>query len=177
MAYNGLDVVLKSERLAAQRAERMQALQSTMLLLSQDMAQLAGRRVRDEYGDHAAPIKSADFGNILLEFTRGGRANPLDKPRSSLQRVAYGISDDTLVRTVWGVLDRTPGAQSYQMPLLEKVRSFKSRFLNHDGEWLEEWPPLGSGGFVSETMPKAVEITLELEDWGEIRRVFRTVQL
>jgi general secretion pathway protein J len=38
--------------------------------------------------------------------------------------------------------------------------------------WQEEWPPLGANTPDAKTMrPIAVEITLELEDWGEIRRI------
>lgn len=49
------------------------------------------------------------------------------------------------------------------------------RFLDQNAEWQEEWPPLNtstgsSGGNTAELV--AIEIVLQLTDWGDIRRLY-----
>jgi hypothetical protein len=53
------------------------------------------------------------------------------------------------------------------------VRTVRFRFMNASREWVDRWPANdGTGLTGSERLrPAAVEITLELEDWGVIRRV------
>jgi hypothetical protein len=57
--------------------------------------------------------------------------------------------------------------------LLGEVRSVRFRFMNAARDWVERWPVSdGSDVAGSERLrPAAVEIVLDLEDWGEIRRV------
>jgi type II secretion system protein J len=56
--------------------------------------------------------------------------------------------------------------------LLTGVRSVRFRFMNANREWVERWPVAAAGGTVDErARPAAVEIVIDLEDWGEIRRV------
>jgi len=71
------------------------------------------------------------------------------------------------------VLDRTLAQEPVRVSLLSKVRTVRLRFMNASREWVDRWPA-GDGDIVpgSERLrPAAVEITLDLEDWGEIRRV------
>jgi type II secretion system protein J len=53
--------------------------------------------------------------------------------------------------------------------LLTHVKSVAFRFMNDQRVWVTQWPALGSSSLRSR--PFAVEITLELEDWGHIVRV------
>ncbi len=53
--------------------------------------------------------------------------------------------------------------------LLTHVKSVSFRFMNDARLWIDQWPALGTGSLRSR--PFAVEITLELEDWGHIVRV------
>jgi hypothetical protein len=41
--------------------------------------------------------------------------------------------------------------------------------MNDSRTWVDQWPPTGSSALRSR--PFAVQITLELEDWGHIVRV------
>ena len=56
--------------------------------------------------------------------------------------------------------------------LLEGVDSLTFRFLQDNGDWLDQWPPPAAG--VSDggsRLPRAVEITLMLPDEGELTRI------
>jgi general secretion pathway protein J len=53
--------------------------------------------------------------------------------------------------------------------VLTHVKSVTFRFMNDSRQWVNQWPALGSSSL--RTRPFAVEITLDLEDWGKIVRV------
>jgi hypothetical protein len=56
--------------------------------------------------------------------------------------------------------------------LLGGIRGINIRFLSGNREWLDRWPAEVAGGTPDlRARPAAVEITLDLEDWGEIRRL------
>jgi general secretion pathway protein J len=44
--------------------------------------------------------------------------------------------------------------------------------MDQNQSWHEQWPPLGySGADAARLRPVAVEITLDLEDWGKLVRL------
>jgi general secretion pathway protein J len=172
MAYAGLRTVLQSKQQTEQHAARLQQVQSAILLLERDLGQFVPRPVRDEYGDAEMPLRTADYGAIKLAFTRAGRANPTGLPRSTLQRVAYGIEEEVLQRYSWPVLDRAQDSTPYRAVLLDRVREFNLRYLDDAREWQSQWPPSGGQPGALEPLPRALEVTLVLEDLGEIRRLF-----
>jgi general secretion pathway protein J len=169
IAYTGLHMVLQGKERTEQHAAKLQKLQSAVLLLERDLLQFAPRSIRDEYGDTQPAIKSADLGDYLLEFSSGGRPSLAGLKRSTLQRVAYGMREDKLVRFLWPVLDRPSVSEPYELELIDGVSEFNCRYLKADHKWSEQWPPLGA---TAGALPLAVEITLELETMGEFRRLF-----
>ena len=121
----------------------------------------------DEDDDSSAPAD--DGAPDLVAFTRGGWANPAGIQRSTLERVSYRIANGTLRRMHWTVLDDTEDALPVRRDLLTHVKSVTFRFMNDARQWTDQWPQLGTTSLRSR--PYAVEITLELEDWGHIVRV------
>jgi general secretion pathway protein J len=114
--------------------------------------------------------ESIEYG---LQFTRAGWSNTPGLPRPTLQRVGYRLDGEGLWRDYWPVLDRTLAMEPTRVRLLAKVRTVRFRFMNTSREWVDRWPAAdGTGLAGSERLrPAAVEITLDLEDWGVIRRV------
>ncbi|MEN8170283.1 MAG: type II secretion system minor pseudopilin GspJ [Pseudomonadota bacterium] len=174
MVYGGQMAVLNAKQATDRQAEKLKQLQRAMLMFERDISQHLLRPVRDDYGDSQPPMVSADYGDIRLSLTRAGWQNPLNLPRSTLQRVGYGIEDEKLLRYSWPMLDRAQGSEPYKMVLLESVRDLKLRYLGRDREWQDQWPPHPSGNEPLVVMPLAVEMTLELEDWGTFRRIVST---
>lgn len=173
MAYGGLRNVIDNSQQTSASMQRLQQVQITMLKISRDFTQLAPRNIRDEYGNPSNHIKAGDDADIIIEFSRGGRRNPAELLRSHLQRVAYKIEDNTLYRLHWPHLDRTQETEPYENALLEDVADASIRFLDADNEWHNEWPPLDATAQVGATVAlSAVEFTLELDDWGELVRIF-----
>ena len=153
--------------------------QKTISLLERDLLQAVKRPVKDAYGERL-PAMTSRVNNTALSLTRQGWRNPLGDRRSELQRVAweYDELEEQLVRRYWPVLDRAQNTESREQVLLGKVSSLEVRFLEGTDQWRDEWPA-GEGALAeaeSETvlempMPRAVEVVIEHERFGTLRRV------
>ena len=173
LAYGALGQTLDSAELLNDRMDRLQAIQRTMRLLSEDLQQLSPRPIRDELGDGFAPALDTNFqSGFALELTHGGWSNPIVLPRGTLQRSAYRIEEDELIRYHWMVLDRTLANEPVSVALLDGVDSILFRFLQTNGEWTEQWPPSNRPGDLGRRLrPRAVEIILTLAAEGDISRL------
>ena len=173
LAYMTLGQTLSNADMLTERMDRLQAVQRTIRHLSNDLMQAAPRPIRRELGETFGPAVVTDLtAEFALEVTHGGWSNPAGLPRGTLQRSAYRIEDDELVRYHWTVLDRTFANEPVATILLDEVDSLIFRYMQSDGEWSEIWPPLGTQGAASvRSRPRAVEIVLTLADEGEIRRL------
>jgi general secretion pathway protein J len=173
LAYMTLGQTLSNADMLTERMDRLQAVQRTMRYLSSDLMQASPRPVRLELGDTLGPAVHTELGaQFALEVTHGGWSNPAGLPRGTLQRSAYRIENDELVRYHWTVLDRTFANEPIATVLLDDVEALFFRYLQVDGEWSEVWPPQGTQGSAAvRSRPRAVEIVLTLADEGEITRL------
>lgn len=176
VAYGGLSSVLQTRQQTDQHARQLQALQQTLAMVQRDLTQAVARPVRDPFGDSQPALYQRE-GSYLLAFTRAGRSNLLGRRQSELQHIAYGLEEDRLVRYVWPVLDAPQGAEPYTVVLLEGVSDVQLRFLDGVREWQGSWPPPALPQELSDsTLPLGVEILLELEQWGDFRRLVALVE-
>jgi general secretion pathway protein J len=147
--------------------------QTAVQRIVQDFASLEPRPIREPLGDSVEPaLRSDSRTERIAELTRSSWSNPAGVPRATLQRVAYSFQNNELRRDYWVVLDRTMTNEPQSVLLLDRVRSVSLRFMDGNRTWHEQWPPLGySGPDLPRLRPIAVEIKLDLEDWGEITRL------
>ncbi len=173
LAYMSLAQTLANSDMLTTRMDRLQSIQRTMSFLSSELLQTAPRPVRVELGQAPIPALQSSFASdFALQITHGGWPNVAGTPRSTLQRTAYRIEDGELVRYHWNVLDRTVNSVPIGTIMLEEVDSLTFRFLQNDGEWTDQWPPLvAQGAPPLRVLPRAVEILLVLPDEGEVSRV------
>lgn len=174
IGYGAVSSAAKQRGAIAEAEDRLLEIQTTMRLLSQDFSQLASRPVRDFAGFADEPALRIDpRADILAQLTRGGWANNAGVQRSTLQRVHYALEDKTLVRLEWPVLDAAQGVQPRRRPLLARVRSVSVRALGIGRQWVDSWPPTSGVTTVAalRLRPIAVEIRIDTEDFGELRRV------
>jgi len=174
LALSGYTELQRQSEYAEQRLERVREVQRAMQTIAQDLGQIEPRPIREPLGTTVIPAVLASSSiEYLVQFTRAGWSNTAGLPRPTLQRVGYRLDGEGLWRDHWLVLDRTLAQEPVRVRLLSKVRTVRLRFMNASREWVDRWPA-GDGDIVpgSERLrPAAVEITLDLEDWGEIRRV------
>ena len=121
------------------RADRLQAVQRAVQRLERDVLQYAQRGIRDEFGDPLPPLVLALDGS--LELTVQGWRNPLQLPRSELQRVRWGLDEDgALERAYWAVLDRAQDTRIVRQRVLAEVGAFDVELLDGEGGTWTEWP-------------------------------------
>lgn len=181
MALGGLNAVVGQETQARAQTERLATLQRAMRLMATDLGSIQPRFVRDELGTRGElPLLADGRADYLIRLTRGGWPNPAQLPhRGTLQRVQYRLEDGTLIREYWPVLDRVLGQEPRSEELLTGVRDAKLLFFDAEqgsGEWQQQWPPLRNAGSAAGARPRAIQLTLELDDWGTIERLIEVAQ-
>ena len=106
-------------------------------------------------------------------------------PRSALQRVQWWLEEGTLWRGYFPVLDRAPGTEAIETPILEEVTRFEVRFLSSldaldsdrndvidRRDWQDNWIADFSQPDLLPAPPVAVEVVLDIARLGEIRRTY-----
>ena len=104
---------------------------------------------------------SIGSGTPLVTFTRGGWTNPVGIQRSELQRVSYTLEKGVLMRQYFPVDSSTPPEEPASASALATKTSpvVPVALL-----------PLSAATLVPRLRPVAVEVTIELEDWGVLVR-------
>ena len=173
-SYAILNQSIISSFILDEKNERLQNIQRSIKLIEQDFIQIAPRPIRSELGQgYNGAITTSPTSGFALELTRSGWGNPLGLPRSNLQRVAYQMENDKLIRIHWNVLDRTLSNQFQKDILIDEIESILFTFLNENGEWIQQWPPLSDDKFLSITKrPLGIAVVINFMQEGEIRRIF-----
>jgi general secretion pathway protein J len=114
-------------------------------------------------------------GLALITLTRGGWSNPVGLHRPELQRVSYQLRAGHLFRQNLPVLDGTGTTNVIERDLLDQVDGLSFRYLDAGYNWDTTWPPptVGNANATAtltqmRQRPIAVEITLQLHDWGTL---------
>jgi len=188
LAYGGLNSVLNTRETVTIESSRLAEVQRGFVRLARDFSQVSPRAVRDNFGDvqpaihtgsdiYSYAYKNDQTGEtveekaiVLIELTVAGKRLLPGQKRSSLQRIAYAVHDNSLLRLNWSVLDRAQDSKPYISVMLSDVEKLKFRFLKSNGEWLDSWA-IDEVGL--QELPIAVEVTFEDKKWGALRRVFQ----
>ncbi|WP_227545847.1 type II secretion system minor pseudopilin GspJ [Marinobacter fonticola] len=154
-------------------------LQRAMVIIERDLNQVVNRPIRDLYGDPRYAMSSREEG-VAISLTRQGWRNPLGNRRSDLQRATYEFTGDKLHRRYWGMLDLAQDAEGRDQLLLGHVTDFQVRFMDENNNWQDEWPTAegaqqtsnSAAALAAVPLPKGVEVVIEHEQFGELRRLF-----
>lgn len=174
LGYGAVSAAAQHRSTIVDAESRLRELHTTMRWLSLDLTQAVARPVRDSQGGGDEPaIRIEPRANVLLQLTRGGWRNSAGVARSSLQRVHYILDDGQLVRLEWPVLDAAQGAIPRRRALLGRVRAVTVRAMNPTRQWVDSWPAITTvpGPQSLRMRPLAVEVLIETEDFGLLRRV------
>jgi len=169
--YRGLDAVLQTREHLAQETRKWQHLAFFFSRLEQDVAQAIHRPVQDQNGltqpewIGRAVVVADD--EAQLAFTRAGTPGESEKMLAP-QRIGYRLQQGTIIMLRWPYPDQAPRSEPVRYPLLEEVSEFHLRYLDLNGNWLEQWPPGGQIG----TLPMGLEVALKLVSGEQITRVF-----
>ena len=175
MAFTAMQQALANRDRIRDGETRLRTVQHTMRSLVQDLAQLQPRPVRQPVGEGYLPALQGNVATPEVLLTRAGWMNPVGLERSTQQRVRYALRDEVLYREYWTALDATLDPLPVSRALLDHVKLFQVRYLNDGLQWQDDWPPPAQDPTHPERelrwRPVAVEVTLELEDYGRLVRL------
>ena len=173
LAYRTVGEARVEVQMAEGHLDRLREVQRAMHLLASDFRTAAPRPVRETIGDgYRAALMRDPNSAALIEFSRAGWPNGAGMPRGTVQRVSYRLEERKLIREHQNVTDATQASPPVARELLEDVESIEIRYMNSGREWVAEWPPAGSAAdFDPRMRPMAVEVTIVLADYGELRRL------
>ena len=172
LALTGYTQLQQQSEYLEQRLSRLREVQRAVQTLCQDLEQLEPRPVREPLGDGYLPaLQVTDTLEYRLQLTRAGWSNTGGLPRPTLQRVGYRVEDEQLWRDHWPALDRTLVVEPVKVRMLAGVRGVSFRFLTANRQWVDRWPAQQVGTRNERSRPAAIEVVIDLEDWGEIRRL------
>ena len=154
ISYSALDNFLQAKAHIDQENDQAKALQTTFMLLEQDLRYAVNRPVRNGYGD----VEPAFIGAAGSGLAAG-----------ELQRVAWRLNNGELSRVTWQVLDRDVDSAERERRLLEAVEDIAFTFYSYDSDQklstANEWTS-------DAALPVGVEVTVLLQGRPAYRRVF-----
>lgn len=159
--------------------DRIAAIDRTFVLIETDLRNAIPKVLTDSFGKPLPPLYVADSDDYWMTVMRGGLANPLFLPRTEEVRVGYRYIEESIWRDTWYNGRETDQEDARAQKILEGVTSMSVRVLPPQsntgsvsisgGPWLQDWP---QGQQQMDVLPSAIEVTLELEDMGEVTRLF-----
>lgn len=154
---------VESQRRVAAAQASLRELQTARSLLTNDMLQLAPRRVRQADGGHMPMFAGAAERGVA--FVRAAAEASPQGARTSLAFVMYAIEDGRVVRRSRALLDEAPPNSGAMTERIIFARAEEARFEFYDGaEWRPQWQAVTAG-----MAPRAVALALRLPRYGVIR--------
>ncbi|MBF0291972.1 MAG: type II secretion system minor pseudopilin GspJ [Nitrospinae bacterium] len=163
VAYAGLDSATVTEMKIDEEGRKWKNLSFFFGHLEKDLACFVDRPVTGEDGARLRAMvgKTTDKSGKSMElaFTRLGKGAEGSVPK----RVGYRLNEDRIEALFWPSLDLAPGTKPDIYEAMHGVSVFEVN-LNCNGIWGPDC--------VSDVLPKAVEVKLELKSGEKIRRIF-----
>lgn len=154
--------------------DRLAQIDRTFVLIENDLRNALPKVVQVDMGQPLPPMFVAMNDDYWLSVLRGGFDNSLFQPRTEEVRIGYRYIDDTIWRDTWYNPAHNEETEARKRRLMDGVRTMNLRVLPPTatsiaaGPWLDSWPQNPA----AEDLPLALEITLELDDLGEVTRLF-----
>lgn len=164
---NALRNIINLQSGVEEKAQRLRHLQMVFLLMSRDIEQTVNRPAINAASEEEAAFVGSPEAFTL---THTGYANLNHTVlRSTLQRVSYEWYEQNLWRKTAENVDQLARAKPYIRNLLSGISKAHFQYVDKDGLLHDHWPLTKQG---EQLLPRAIKITLELENWGEISQVF-----
>jgi prepilin-type N-terminal cleavage/methylation domain-containing protein len=107
----------------------------------------------------------------MVDLTRTSWSNTAGQQRGTLQRVSYALVGDVLKRSYQVNLDTVLANKPVVQDLITGVKGVQFRYLDSNQAWQNNWPSTAGNTDPLQARPVAVEIVIEFNDWGPIRRL------
>lgn len=176
----GMKNVIETQQIIETHVAIMNKMQLAMIIMQRDFSQVIDRTITDQNNQQQPSLMG---NNTYIEFTRSGYVNPMAfADRSEMQRVAYFIKNNQLIRMSWAELDRTQNTPAIQKVLLDNVYDLHFTYLDYQGVFHNQWPisssviPPTQNIQISQlqppTLPRAVDVLFSFTKSGQLERFF-----
>jgi general secretion pathway protein J len=166
LSYRATAAMSEGEAQLSSEAQRWRTLESLFTRFEADIRQAIPRAARAGSQREPAWVGTAFDGHAALAFTRAGSEFVIE-PNASGQRLGYRLNGNRLELAYWPAIDHEATARPAIYPLVDGISGFDLEYLTRAGQWRDRWPLLGE-----EDLPRAVKLTLTLEDGNRIDRLF-----
>jgi general secretion pathway protein J len=169
ISYASLNRFLDSTTLLESELRDIRQLQKAFSVISRDMRYASARVVRDEYGDPepVLVVNNPLVAGELLRLTTQQRN--LDLPgTSTVQRTAYRLEGDSLVRIRWKVLDRDQEDSEIRYPLISGVENVTVNVIRIGSGTTEPLDELG----LDQQLPDGIEWHITMNNGRQYTRLF-----
>jgi general secretion pathway protein J len=166
LSYRATASLSEGEARLSAEAQRWRALETLFTRIEADFRQAIPRGARTGNTQEPAWLGTMLEGHSALVFSRAGSEFAVE-PGPAGQRVGYRLREGTLELAYWATLDHASGAKPMVYPLLTGIAGFELEYLTRNGAWRNGWPLLGE-----DDLPRAVRLTLTLDDGAKIDRWF-----
>ncbi|MFT4058399.1 MAG: GspJ family T2SS minor pseudopilin variant LspJ [Legionella sp.] len=154
-----------------EQSKRIANLQLAISLLQQDLSQTLERAIRaNDMRLFPIFLGQADY----MEFTRDGDVNPgSNEKHSTLKRVAYVCTNNSLIRRTWDTLDPVERKNNANKVLLSNLSNCHFGYLNNSLQVFPDWrADAVNQNQNKESLPKAVQVNFTVQDQGEMNLLF-----
>jgi general secretion pathway protein J len=193
LSWAGIRTSIDGSDALEQEVSRLGDMQRTLNILEEDLVQLRVRAPTGGYGALLPVLRGGRVEAALLEFTRGGYANPLQQKRSSLQHVRYQFEGGRLWRQHWQQLDPADlNAAPVSTLLMQDLAGMEIAFLpppragmlvpdfvsldTAGAGWEPAWNSTLLAPGVASPLPVAIRIRFSLDETRRVERVFELPQ-
>jgi general secretion pathway protein J len=155
--------------------KRLSSVDRTWMLLEADLRNALPRAIAPSMGEPIPALQANRSSDYWLRVFRGGVVNPLHAPRSELIRIGYRLTDNVLWRDTWVNIASVDERDALKQKLMGDVKDVVIRVLSNQatslaaGPWVQDWP---DSGVAPNILPRALEVTIQTEDYGEMKRLF-----
>lgn len=169
LGYRGLSSMIGAEAQLSTEAARWQRLERFLSEFETDIRYAAPRGGRDAGGVlqpalRGVPgVKNQDDAHLSVTRYHQGSGLTTGTP----QRVGYSFAPPEVALLIWPALDLAQRSRPERITVLDGVREASARYMDKAGVWHGAWP----AGNVSDEMPLAVELTLDMDGAGRITRL------
>jgi len=194
MSYQSLDSAIRADKKISKVTEQVDEIDRAWQNISNDLLFAVERTWKDNGGENKSAmigvfgdrlsqsdVLIASEGDYLLQFVRGNRSNLLNQQRSNLFLVGYRLTQDegaeskSLWRDSWSPVDGSGDPVMRQRRILDGIKEMSFRYLPisfksiEDSTWVTGWPV---GESLTQSLPAAVEVSIETVSMGKIVRHF-----
>ncbi|WP_162230665.1 type II secretion system minor pseudopilin GspJ [Marinagarivorans algicola] len=177
MTSQSFTAAISSSEATQEAIARLAAVDRVWVLLETDLRNAVPAIPKVQGRNDIPPLYVDPSEEYRLSILRGGYANPLRLPRTEMVRVGYRFEDNVLWRDTWNNIADNDERNARPQRILEEIDDILVKALPNSnsasvtgGPWQERWP--ASGVRPDTTFPAAIEVTLILPDFGEIKRIY-----